>query len=199
MQMKSMFNFELVDKDNFVSLQLEENIVYYGEIKLKFLEVESASQSLEDSKSTFKKDKKQKKKGNKKQEEEESMEVRNIYEEYKELDGNILKLEQLKEEGDLELILSHPSIEIIREGNGTMIQYQINDDVLSKYEGQWKEGQMTGSGKVVYPNQGSYAGLFCDGKRQGFGMFEWPSGEKYSGQWLDDCMQGYGVFLTRGK
>jgi hypothetical protein len=103
------------------------------------------------------------------------------------------------EESDLEKILNHASIEIIREGNGTMIQYQINDEILSKYEGEWKDGEMTGSGKVQYPNQGNYSGLLFKGKRQGFGMFEWPSGEKYSGQWVDDCMQGYGVFLTKGK
>ena len=99
----------------------------------------------------------------------------------------------------MEKILSDPSIQLIREGNGKMIQYQINDEIMSKYEGEWKNGEMTGSGLVIYPNQGNYSGLLLKGKRQGFGMFEWPSGEKYSGQWVDNCMQGFGVFLTKSK
>ena len=198
MQNKSAFNFDLINKDNFVSLKLGENIVYFGEIRLRFLPRPTPIESTEDSRMSANKSKKLKKRA-KNTETEDPLQVRDIYAEYKDFAGDVFDLEHLKEEADLEKILSHPLIEIIREGFGTMIQYQINDDVLSKYEGQWKGGEMTGSGRVVYPNQGNYNGLFVNGRRQGFGMFEWPSGEKYSGQWVDDCMQGFGVFLTKGR
>ena len=198
MKGQSRFDFESIDKNNFVSLKLEENILYYGEIKLNFIEQEESSEKSEESKKSLKKETKSKKKG-KQIDLEELEEKRDIYSEYKQFEGQILNLENLKEEADLELILADPRIQVIRQGYGTMIQYQINEEMLSKYEGQWEDGEITGSGRVIYPNQGNYSGLFLKGMRQGFGMFEWPSGEKYSGQWVGDCMQGYGVFLTGGE
>ena len=190
-------DFEILNKENFVSLKLEENGVYFGEIKLKF--IDKPVEALLESERSPTKTKKNVKNKIKKSLIEDEIAEKDVYSVYKCLNNKTLQISLLEEEEDLDLIIKNPHIKIMREGMGTMVHYQINEEILSKYEGEWEEDQMKGTAKVFYPNKGTYSGQIVLGKRQGFGMFEWPSGERYSGQWTDDKMQGYGVFFNIGN
>ncbi len=88
----------------------------------------------------------------------------------------------------------------------------------SKYVGDFKDGQRTGSGEYSWSDGGRYVGDFKDGKAHGYGTYlfadgskyvgdfkdnqrtgsgeySWSDGRKYTGQFLNGKMHGYGVLL----
>lgn len=62
------------------------------------------------------------------------------------------------------------------------------------YAGEWTNAQMTGSGKLEFPEIGVYSGSMSDSKRNGYGVFSWDSGEIYEGEWQNDAMYGSGKY-----
>ena len=185
-------DFDKLDKQNFVSLKLDENIVYFGEVRLVFL-ARPEQAPVDTSKVAAKK--KPVKKG---EVSEDTPPLRDIYLIYKEFDGKMFQKNYLEEPTDLKEILENEYIQLIKEGIGSIVFYQINEEILSKFEGEWVNDKMMGRAKITYPNKSQYVGAVKNSERNGFGMLEWPTGQRYSGQWIDNKMQGYGVFLTEG-
>lgn len=62
------------------------------------------------------------------------------------------------------------------------------------YEGEIKDGEANGYGKMKFPGIGTYTGYFVDGKREGLGTFTWDVGDKYVGDWKKDAMHGEGTY-----
>lgn len=81
-----------------------------------------------------------------------------------------------------------------------------NGDV---YEGEWKNGQPEGKGRMIYANGDFYEGNWVNGKRHGEGCFVWiesvHKGEdkkfinafecKYTGNWKNDKISGNGTLV----
>ena len=50
------------------------------------------------------------------------------------------------------------------------------------YEGEWKDGEENGQGKMEYPDGGELWGEWMDGKRSGWGKYRWsPDCDVYEG------------------
>jgi len=117
------------------------------------------------------------------------------------------------------------------DGKGTMVQpyieHSIDKDGVTyekvinngaKYEGEWKNGKMHGTGTMTYPDS-KYTGEFKDGEFDGFGTWEyvpesdwgrytgeWKKGNRhgkgtyssyalsYDGEWKDDMKHGHGTY-----
>jgi hypothetical protein len=70
-------------------------------------------------------------------------------------------------------------------------EYQFKNG--NKYDGQWRDDQMHGTGVYYYPDGSRYEGLFVNGKKNGKGNFYFSSGDIYIGDWKDDLKNGNGV------
>lgn len=78
-----------------------------------------------------------------------------------------------------------------KDGAGTM--RWNNGDV---YEGEWREGLMSGSGKYVRARDNAvYEGLFRDHQRHGRGTETLSTGERYQGTW--EANQKHGALQYR--
>lgn len=87
------------------------------------------------------------------------------------------------------------------------------DAARLKYEGEWSEGKLSGTGQCTLPDgtvyrgefvEGSfhgegvmkmpcgdtYTGSFCKGRRHGHGMYSWANGECYAGIWDKNRLGG---------
>jgi len=62
------------------------------------------------------------------------------------------------------------------------------------YEGEWAHGNFQGQGKLQLPD-GVYEGDFRNGEITGSGMRCWNDGTQYTGEFLDGEMHGQGLFL----
>jgi hypothetical protein len=51
----------------------------------------------------------------------------------------------------------------------------------------------SGTGKVLWPDGGSFEGTLVVGKREGRGTFYWSSGQRYEGEWKADQPNGQGI------
>ncbi len=104
-------------------------------------------------------------------------------------------------------------------GHGKMT---YNSDTLDYYEGEWKNGQRTGTGTMVWKNGAVYEGQWQEGtrhgsgvhtyakdnenglvryegdwengKRHGTGTLLWASGASYTGPWEENDIHGAGVY-----
>lgn len=56
-------------------------------------------------------------------------------------------------------------------------------------------GQVSGNGKIVWPDGQTYAGTLVDGKRSGKGKQTWPNGQWYDGEWKNHEATGHGVMF----
>ncbi len=63
-----------------------------------------------------------------------------------------------------------------------------------KYEGDWKNGNQTGKGVLIWSDGDKYEGDFVDGNQMGKGVYIWASGNKYEGDWKNGNQTGKGVF-----
>ena len=69
----------------------------------------------------------------------------------------------------------------------------INNEILMKYEGDWKNSLKDGIGIETYKNN-FYQGEFVNGKRNGLGQYFWEKDVFYSGEWKDNLMNGEGIY-----
>ena len=60
------------------------------------------------------------------------------------------------------------------------------------YDGQWLEGEISGTGMATYANGDVYEGTFLRGKRQGEGTMHYATGEEASGTWEDGALANAG-------
>ena len=91
-----------------------------------------------------------------------------------------------------------------------------------KYEGEWKDGNMHGQGRMqfadgweyagafvmgtmhgqgtlVYPDTTAYEGQFKNGKMDGFGKLTYPDGWTFIGHWRDGQISGSGTLVNPGN
>lgn len=87
----------------------------------------------------------------------------------------------------------------IASSNGKVTGYGIayNPDG-SAYEGDWKDGLYSGSGRLVYDEEHFYEGDFYEGRFEGTGTY-WKEGFRYKGQWLSGFAHGTGIEVLEGK
>ena len=64
----------------------------------------------------------------------------------------------------------------------------------SKYEGEWKDNQPNGQGKLTLADGGKYAGKWKDDQPHGQGKLTRPDGSKLIGQWKDGKQHGLFIF-----
>jgi hypothetical protein len=62
-----------------------------------------------------------------------------------------------------------------------------------EYVGEWRDGQATGQGTFMWPDDRKYVGEFRDSRRNGYGAQTYPSGAKYLGEWRDGEPNGQGI------
>ena len=61
-----------------------------------------------------------------------------------------------------------------------------------KYEGEFKNNEITGYGYLIYENKQTYKGNLVDGKKEGKGKYIWPDGSEYKGEYKNDIREGEG-------
>ena len=67
------------------------------------------------------------------------------------------------------------------------------------YVGEFKDGEMSGSGRRQYCDGGSYQGEWRAGLKHGHGRLEFPNGDSYEGEFSEGEMHGHGVYsLSNG-
>ena len=71
--------------------------------------------------------------------------------------------------------------------------------VYGRYQGSWKEGQLTGSGTFGWADGTVYDGFFVDGCPHGHGRIKWPEGSVYDGNWNFGELHGQGTYICGFK
>ena len=79
----------------------------------------------------------------------------------------------------------------IKHGKGKIIFYNNNSE---SYEGDFKNGDITGKGFYIWKNKHTYLGDFLRGKMHGKGLYKWPDGNVYEGEYIYGIKEGYGEF-----
>ena len=79
----------------------------------------------------------------------------------------------------------------IKHGKGKIIFYNNNSE---SYEGDFKNGDITGKGFYIWKNKHTYLGDFLRGKMHGKGIYKWPDGNVYEGDYIYGIKEGYGEF-----
>lgn len=64
----------------------------------------------------------------------------------------------------------------------------------AQYNGEYRNGNLTGTGHFSWPSGSRYEGEFLDGRLDGSGRQDWPDGSRYEGQWKNNQMDGFGKF-----
>lgn len=78
----------------------------------------------------------------------------------------------------------------LKQGQGKLIYHSCKD----QYEGEFKQGNITGRGKYIWSNKHTYFGQFIDGKMHGIGLYQWPDGSYYDGEYVNGVKEGKGEF-----
>ena len=79
----------------------------------------------------------------------------------------------------------------IKHGQGKIFFYNNSSEY---YEGEFKNGEITGKGFYKWKNKHTYTGEFFRGKMHGKGIYTWPDGNIYEGQYIYGIKEGYGEF-----
>ena len=80
----------------------------------------------------------------------------------------------------------------IKHGQGKIIFY---NNTSESYEGEFKNGEITGKGFYIWKNKHTYLGEFYCGKMHGKGLYKWPDGNVYEGDYIYGVKEGYGEFI----
>lgn len=68
--------------------------------------------------------------------------------------------------------------------------------VWGRYQGAWRQDQMTGSGVYRWSDGSVYEGCFVNRQPHGHGRLTWPEGSSYDGDWRTGEMHGQGTFTN---
>jgi hypothetical protein len=83
-----------------------------------------------------------------------------------------------------------------RNGLGKLERYNQNTKSWNIiYEGEWKDDNINGKGKMTFIDGSSYEGEFKEGKKEGKGTYNHISGTKYEGEWKNGMMNGKGCAI----
>ena len=63
-----------------------------------------------------------------------------------------------------------------------------------KYDGEFRDGKLTGEGTYTWANGNKYVGELNASKLNGQGTYTWANGEKYVGEFREDERSGLGTF-----
>jgi hypothetical protein len=63
--------------------------------------------------------------------------------------------------------------------------------------GTWRDGELVGEAKIVYPNGSSYVGEMKLNLRHGRGVHVFSSGLKYEGDFKKGNIEGFGVLYNQ--
>ena len=78
----------------------------------------------------------------------------------------------------------------LRNGYG-QLEFLQNGDL---YEGEFKEGEITGKGLYIWNNKQQYKGDFVKGIKHGKGKYKWPDGFEYEGEYNNGIREGLGTY-----
>ena len=88
----------------------------------------------------------------------------------------------------------------VKHGRGSMVWQKARQ----RYEGDWHEGQMQGTGEYTWASDfadaspfqmfNHYFGEWSAGKRAGEGVFYYATGAVYAGGWQNDMKHGWGLY-----
>ena len=78
-----------------------------------------------------------------------------------------------------------------KHGKGKIIFYNNSSE---SYEGDFKNGEITGQGFYTWKNKHTYLGEFLCGKMHGKGLYKWPDGNQYEGEYIYGIKEGFGEF-----
>jgi hypothetical protein len=67
-----------------------------------------------------------------------------------------------------------------------------------RFEGEYVDNRMHGTGVYVLANGDRYEGGFVDDKQHGSGVYGWANGDRYEGQWTGGNMHGTGLKTWAG-
>ena len=92
----------------------------------------------------------------------------------------------------------------VPDGEGTVFVYDQNGNVISKYTGQFKNGNMSGEGTLfTYDSKGKLIkkvyGSWIDGVFREEKSPESGDGDTYAGEWKNGKKHGYGVYTWGRK
>jgi hypothetical protein len=80
-------------------------------------------------------------------------------------------------------------------GKGTMKWGSKSGFLNFSYEGEWKDGEMNGKGKLTFSNGDIYEGEFVRGEREGIGTYYYTEkGDVYKGSWKSGYKDGSGTY-----
>ena len=69
---------------------------------------------------------------------------------------------------------------------------------FSKYEGNFKNGNFEGLGRMIYANGDIYKGEWNEGKRSGKGFWKSLKGDySYEGDWKNGLPDGFGIMIYK--
>ncbi len=63
-----------------------------------------------------------------------------------------------------------------------------------KYTGDWVKDKQMGHGVFTWPNGDRYEGQYKDGRMHGTGTYNYADGKKYIGDWKEDARAGRGIY-----
>jgi len=81
------------------------------------------------------------------------------------------------------------------EGRGTL-QWFKDGNPSGRYEGEYRDGRLSGWGVSTFADGARYEGEYREGKLSGPGVFTFADGGRYEGEWRDDKRNGRGIFTS---
>ena len=82
------------------------------------------------------------------------------------------------------------------EGKGSgegLLTISFENGKAVRYEGQMREGEFHGSGKLTFESGDTKEGNWVRGALQGFGVYVWSRGGRYEGNWVESKRTGLGT------
>jgi hypothetical protein len=76
------------------------------------------------------------------------------------------------------------------------LEWFIAGKPASRFEGDYRDGQLNGRGIYSFANGDRYEGEYADDMRSGRGMYVLADGTRYEGEWRNDMPHGQGT-LTK--
>jgi hypothetical protein len=80
-----------------------------------------------------------------------------------------------------------------KHGNGIEIYSENDSKNRVSYDGEWKEGDYSGTGTMIWKDGAKYNGEWQNGYRTGNGTYYWSNGQKYVGDFLNAKRHGLGI------
>ena len=97
------------------------------------------------------------------------------------------------------LRLSEQRIRDIAENFPGIIFRRITYPDGAVYEGEFRDGKRSGTGRLIFPDGAVYEGEFADDHMNGRGTLVYANGDRYEGTFLDDREHGKGELVTAGQ